>query len=897
MKHDHHPRQPALLQRPSQQDQKGPAGPSAAFQTRRRTSSNLSGGSGAYGRRMSSAGRNHELASHEMLGARRGSLVAVSDELIAPRNSSPYGSRSSQQQDASNAQQNSTPSVIGETVTPEVQPAIPAAPAEDPVALQKKIMAEKREAARERKREQERREEEEKKERIRIRLLAMGPAPESKKLEKEQAKVASTVPLHIQAREVIKATTALSEGDLVKVDELTKHDASSLFVAHDSQEDQSAKIELSTPTPTDVQLLAVNRSSNAPSVSLHKEGHHTARTPYQQPPQGGRQSWQNSHTGHTGHPGQERYSNWSSSGMPPNETSGRNVWGPPNTAALGNGTFSPSLGMPSDADAVQAPHVPASDPGPIGPPTNVQRANGAQYGRGREQSSGQRPAPIGRPSAIPINMSRQEQQAKIAAWNNLPEKLAQEDAAALEQQQREDAAHQTLVAAGVSIDKPQPIYRDVWRQVGLKEDGTRTGTLKNVVSASAGATNALDVSPQLQEPGLTRPGPSQLPNGESWKSPILENGIRNDLSNLSKNGPQQGLSMNVSPPVRGSRFFPVKDIRLEESILFVRPSSPSPPPPCMAGHPAHDGDSRRPRVHFPRPPAEIPVVKLPPIMAPIGPPPPVPKPASWAAALAAPVAVTPRTISPTAVRVGAQQGDSKRGQVQAGQGDWQSRINNLVGKRDSPPKTHALAVDSASKSALELPAPHSSATVSLPGNTFGKSDTDNSMVTKPLAEECFEEQEMGSLPIVRFPTRSQSSSWTPIAAPTARSKNNRKILQPATTTIEMYTFPHETSNGMTVCIRFPGMGDARFITVPHAAETRPKSSTRGNGGQRGGNSRRGNSSHAPRGNKSTAGFSASKSNNISGHSSSPAPAHGGGRSRGGFSGPAQWGPRQVSTAS
>jgi hypothetical protein len=82
VRNEHHSRGPALLHRPSQQD--GPAEPSAAFQThragvqdgghgRRRTSSNVSGGSGAFARRMS---RGHDMPPpHDMINARRGSLA------------------------------------------------------------------------------------------------------------------------------------------------------------------------------------------------------------------------------------------------------------------------------------------------------------------------------------------------------------------------------------------------------------------------------------------------------------------------------------------------------------------------------------------------------------------------------------------------------------------------------------------------------------------------------------------------------------------------------------------------------------------------------------------------------------------------------------------------------
>ncbi|KAI9871009.1 MAG: hypothetical protein M1830_003537, partial [Pleopsidium flavum] len=105
-------RPPSLLQRPLQNDQQGPAEPSAAFQTsrssaiqdmsawnRRRTSSNVSGGSGSYGRRMSFS-KGQELPSipsddHQQ---RRGSHPSgTSDRVASPGNMTTSVDQSQQQ--------------------------------------------------------------------------------------------------------------------------------------------------------------------------------------------------------------------------------------------------------------------------------------------------------------------------------------------------------------------------------------------------------------------------------------------------------------------------------------------------------------------------------------------------------------------------------------------------------------------------------------------------------------------------------------------------------------------------------------------------------------------------------------------------------------------------------
>src|SRR5208282_3548342 len=81
------------------------------------------------------------------------------------------------------------------------QQTAPILPFEDEVELQKKIMRESRELARKRRLEEEAREEAERKERIRLKLEAMGPPPESKKNKKDTPKEDKAVPTQIQPRD------------------------------------------------------------------------------------------------------------------------------------------------------------------------------------------------------------------------------------------------------------------------------------------------------------------------------------------------------------------------------------------------------------------------------------------------------------------------------------------------------------------------------------------------------------------------------------------------------------------------------------------------------------------------------------------------------------------------
>jgi len=609
------------------------------------------------------------------------------------------------------------------------------------------------------------------------------------------------------------------------------------------------------------------------------------------------QNWQSSAAA----PTTERYTNtWGSSNTHPNQ--GRNVWGPPTSdRTLGNGTFNPELSRVPDIHGSQ--QLPS--PGPIGPPV---RSNGHYQNRGREPYS-QRPAPIGPPQRQHQGLSSEQQQHRAkatAAWNSLPEQLAQEDARSREEQDTMDAARK---AGGVEPPLG-PVIKDTWRQVEIRDDGTRSAikavsqnvTDPNIPIGTSAATAWNDLPAHLQRDdaaerirtdqeyalrrqldtnGLAVDG-SQPGFKDTWRQVQLDtNGARSDV--IGSAPTVNGISnAAASPQVRGSRFFPTRDVRLEESgISFARPGSPSPPPPTMAGHPAYDGDSLHPHVSLPRPP---PVVRLPPapILAPIGPPPR--QITSFAAAAAAPV-VAPTPNIPLLQQPRQQDYNSRfrndlpgskptAGQI--GAGDWQDRINSLVGRKPSPPKAHVLAVDSSSKSALELPTTQTLATVSLPGPA-SESGSDGIALfeSKPMAEICFEEQEMGSLPAIRVPSKAPELAWNP--APTQNKPLPRKLHPANITSVDtLHLFPSSNTT-----INMPGM--TKSVTVPYKGEPREKSNPRTRGG-RGGPTARHTSSTHPRGGRtreSTSGFPSPNIDHAS-TSSSPNSSSRGARGRGGF---------------
>ncbi|KAG4026012.1 hypothetical protein MFRU_046g00180 [Monilinia fructicola] len=836
-------RGPAVLQRPSHHD--GPAEPSAAFQThhtsgqqgsyaRRRTSSNVSGGSGNFARRMS---RGHDMPPpHDTLSARRGSLAAVSDAPSSP-NFSPSGQHFPPQQHQQRGYQNQNqawqpraPSVVSHQSPhstygqlapspggdihmhgqgPPQGPPTSSAPKEDVLEEQKNIMRRTRELAIKRRQEAEAKEEAERKERIRIKLEAMGPPPEKKKVKDDLAKE-ETIPTSIQARkENPIPPTKVAE---------TSNDA------HTPKQDTAGE-----------NLNARHIEGNATESDLRPNGvfQQNASASAQQaiPDNRNSQAWQRNSA--SNYP-TDRFSSWSAAPPPPQNSSSR-IWGPPtNEKTIGNGTFNPELNRLPEMSRQSLSDMSHSTahPGPIGPP-GANRGNGSyQANRGRDQYNS-RPPPIGPPSvnrAPQPSRSYEEEQRRAVArsvWGGVSDRISQEDAI-LHQQQEELERKRGLEAAGMIEDLSQPIYKDTWKQVTLNEDGTRSNTKNVSTTFIEGGSSSTSVLTENMSRGNARPELSRPQyNNNSWPS---------------------GQETNASNAHRESKFFPnnQRDVRLEEmnGYGFERSSSPSPPPPTMAGHPAYDSDFARPHVALPPP---LPVVRLPPPVV-VTPTPP-PRPQSFAAAAAAPAVPAISQIPGLAARhgltrAGSTSYDIRRGPTPSTQtGEWKDKIDQLFGKK-SPPRTHALAVDSSSRRVFDHSSEsQASATVSLPGSINDNLIEEEELLdTKPAAEECFEEQEMGSLPVVNIPQFAPENAFIPATAPPRNMP--RRFLVSDTTSVDPIQFPAETSNNSSVfVILLPGQEKPKSV---HSTTSRTRSNPRrGRGG-----SRQTSSTH-PRGGRGT----------------------------------------------
>lgn len=500
------------------------------------------------------------------------------------------------------------------------------------------------------------------------------------------------------------------------------------------------------------------------------------------------------------------FTSWAGS-QPP-----RNVWGAPNNNhGLGNGTFNPSLG-PMLQDSPVAPPQSGKGPSLIAPPS-----------MSREPSQGrqpQPPAPIGsRPNNYQRDPSLTSKWVSSVADND--KRIQAERIADKVERERQ------LAERGMKPEDGQPVIKETWRQVQVNDDGHR----HTVPSRNSRVGNTW----QAPGNGLQQPRETNRPHSHP--------GVIGSAPNQTMSGPtSQGL--------KTSRFFPARDARLE---TVSRPGSPTPPPPTMEGHPVYEGDITHPNVSLPKP---HPVVKLPP---------------SASAAAAQPKAPVPRQTSMAGTKppsykdaAAATPPTAPRGRAGAGGNEaaWQQKFNKLL---SNDAAHRSAAIDASSKRALDYSYPIDSATVSLPGGHHAGGLARSALVeSKPMAEECFDEPEMGSLPLVKVPRVAPDALWQPAEPSSLKPLHKRWQVTPRV--IESIYFHTDVANGVqTIRISIPGMTAHRTVSMPFTSSRgRGK---RGRGGNRGKDRRESSvTAHEPPTESTT--------------SPGPSPAERGGRGRG-----------------
>ncbi|KAJ5393973.1 uncharacterized protein N7487_011614 [Penicillium crustosum] len=585
-RHDQHPRAPAVLQRPNDHPS-GPAEPSAAFQThrsshqdgmgwggRRRTSSNVSGGSGGFGRRMS-AGRFDPPPRYN--DARRGSQVnGLGDSAIMG-----HEQHHGKDETAPSGPNGTARPAVEVGMSPvETQPAVPQAPQvsqepqEDPVALQERIMKEKRLEARQRRIEQEEKEEAAKKERIRQRLAAMGPAPEKKAPETRNPPLFN-----------LKPNPNLTPTLFILLPPLPKFlsNPSTLFLHHPNllfqnpignQNSMSKHLNRRVSSPH----REPHRDS-APSSTSHlkPEPHSPVQSKASDPKldEHGTQ-WQGNLTS---------TSPWSHPNIAVPSTSAKNLWKPfgsDRTPTLGNGIFDQPLGTftsrenPLGQLGLDSSNMPA--PPKFSAPKETTDSLPSPEAR---HPSFEPLNPIGRPS--PIGPPSTRNARAINDWNNFHENALEKES----QNAKEFLKRLNERQKGASAPPPAPVvFTETWKKTRATEDGRRvvTRVTERVVN------NEDDIA----------------------KAKAAVNQQSNPLTTLDT--PMDSLNeLPVLPPASEQS---------KRQVAEKERSSPSPPPPEEVSHPAYYGDAKRPHVNLPAPKPPKPVVKLPPkaIGAPVPPP-------------------------------------------------------------------------------------------------------------------------------------------------------------------------------------------------------------------------------------------------------------------------------------
>ncbi|KAI1132289.1 hypothetical protein F5Y10DRAFT_218793 [Nemania abortiva] len=783
-RHDIHTRQPAVLQRQVHNEQQGPAEPSAAFQTsrnsvqegpygRRRGSSNVSGGSGHLAQRV--GGKSHEMPPPPELSLNQG-------QTLQPRAAPTFGTvespASSQAFSSANNQPNERghfPPPYPSRVSPHQSQAVPYQNAYNQELPQADPDWEKAQKEYMRKRREEavrRRMEEE------AREEAAKQARIAEKLKAlgpaPERKSAKKDALSVAPRNDIPTALAVRSSKATSETKTSPDPVPTVTPSSEAKIEKAAVAEAALNKFVEPDLRVTNGPVNPPIE-------------YEKPRMSSGQSAPGTHGQPTApwsetsqHP--DRFQSWTSG----HQNASRNVWGAPgNDRSLGNGTFNADIGPLSDSHAATNATM-IHRPAPIGPPRPTQAP--------QPEVQGNRLAPIGPPRAQP-NPSN--------AWKNFDIKADDERRRLERLKQRETVG-----------EKPSgPSFTDTWRSVDLNAEGKRSSVGTYIQSHGGPST-------ELQE---------------TEQNPHLEGG-RQTVSRPPTTVPPTGPSAQTRT---GSRFFPAsKDIQHHEASMQPPPraKSPTPPPPTADGHPVYDGDATKPHVALPplRPRVRLPPSALPTAPGPIAPPSKQP-PVSFAAAAASNVlSKTPdaNIVGRPVSRGRAFNGIPQKPHEIASQENWQSKINNLMGKKSTSP-VKFMPVGSSMITPLESSRSHDSIDIPILSPSGTDSTEDSVFTSKEMAEECFGEQEMGSLPAVRLPTEAPDAAWQAVEPDWLPAPTEIRV---DPTGCEPYIFGFDHANGKSVIrVSTPGMIGAKTVIAPmsnHRSGSNPRRAGPRTGGPR-----------------------------------------------------------------
>ena len=865
-------RPPAVLQRPSQIDQR-PAEPSAAFQTQRsgsqqepnrwdrRTSSNVSGGSGLRGRRDSISKSLGDISQQHVDPQPLESPRTPALTHVHPRQDSQAQLRIQQALQspglAKLQQLNNVGSAASSPKPGQAQLADGATALQTTIDLnaeserQRQVMKEKRELAIKRKKEEEEKEEAAKRERIRIKMEQLGLAPlEKKEPEKKPGEVKQVVkrevnqellePLQESATHatpqsppkppVPDASQGTRQYGMMKLHGPSLTNGVPENVDQPREELQNAPIpsQRLSPAKTELPPLAneqvpspmtngdvpksLQRSPAVPG-SPESRDQHPIQSQRQRP-------WNNVPRD------PNAFTAWNGGGMTTHTAPTGNLWGPPsNHKALGNGVFDGNVPRPPSTHTHYQEHYSQPTPQPIGPPRSSQRPREfPESGR----TSHTKTSPLTENfQTMPSYPSEEGPAAKIIRG------------------EPSDHRKQSVTVSEAAVTMPPPpqisperLPLDAGQQrssltawgnfhsTSIKEEAEkrRLATQEHAARLAEEARTGVRYEPQLpvmnetwrqvkvdNEDGQRRvvavAKGANIPDG-----PAPHHDIRMlPFANQSHMAPPAG-------PTRGSRFFPTggqgfQSQQRAASYTMGYNRSPSPPPPDSMQHPAYARSQHHPLVNLPITKPK-PTVRLPPALT-----------TAPSMPMMADVHVAPlRAVSQPLIQ----------------NPSWQDRFNGLLGVKKhyiSPEKKFAeVAGFSETKLPLELPPVHVAAAVSLPSRVADAvtAEAHEAVASKSVEDEeaLFEEREFGSLPTVLLPA-------TP---PKVKFQKNRKgfsklvkdprpvqdVMSKEILELRLEDKENDDPNGYALFINFKGMPYPKKKIMPRLNVSSTSPSVRGN---------------------------------------------------------------------
>ena len=827
-------RPPSVLQRGSQHDQQGAAEPSAAFQTRR-GSSTVSGDSGPQGRRGStSRGIDFSRIPNDLHQQRRESQPLVSpstpnfrhDARLHSATQSPATQHAQIVQEARSATGSPYQSRNAANDPPPPyssrDPATDGSQASqvDEIAAQKALMRERRELAIKRRKEEDEREEAAKRERIRIKMENLGMAPleerkekrepEKKHIEKRKSDEARTDEGKETEKSATRPTVSQVAPQPQKQPEEASHRTSSSplkALAHESStgHQQQAAVANSEarlrdkPSPSN-ELPVVDKPKTqieGPKISPSGLGAKTEATePLQSPLVNGitkhpdapiykaadtqnqtpnrdtrQQPWNNSLRDQTA------YRGWNGQVLSREPSVSNSVWGPTSQSrTLGNGTFDRSVQRPQSRtqDQFTSPAL-----APIGPPRNLQRPRESADLLVNDTSS----APVAEDFQTIPTFPPSEAPHSSAIRSGLTSRPASAGRQTLSSQ-AEVGSHLRPQTYNV-----EPNGRVSDRQTTLNAWGTFqvNEAEKNRVLAQQNAARLADDARN----GIQRP-PPQLPvMNETWRQvKVDDQNSERHVVGVSRAQNTHDRSINAprtidtqSPPFVGPlSHAPIGVAGMGRASRFF-PGANAGMQPQFHG-PMRFAPGYR-RSSSPPPPEDEfhyhpaftreqtrPQVNLPFLNINSVTEDTKPK-------VRLPPSVVTPTESPQLSEVRALPFRTAS-QPLVNNPSWQDRFNGLLGvKKPTPEKNYVQMVDgfSATKVPLDSPPVRPSASVSLPPQSAESMSRVLESASKAVEDEeaLFENREFGSLPAVVIPTKAPEVGWVDAKAPKRGQSKHSKL--------------------------------------------------------------------------------------------------------------------------